>query len=147
MSPKKILPRSGSLHFLLSTALLLTSCSALHHVPGITPGVRLLWPRLTSAQSHHKLPHGTLLLSTFNHHPAHFLLFRVFLTARYQTEAYLTTPGLGQPVAPAGHFFRWLMELLSRNVKQISPDKSINFPCTTASFTVSPESRGFVMLC
>jgi len=147
LSPKKILPRSGSLRFLLSTTLLLTSCSALHHVPGITPGVRLLWPRLTSAQSHHKLPYGALLLRSFDHHLACLFMFRVFQTARYQTEAYLITPGLGQPVAPAGHFFRCLMELLSRNVKQISPDNSINFPCTTASFTVSPGSRGFVMLC
>jgi hypothetical protein len=28
--------------------------SALRHVPGITPGIRLLWPLLTSAQSHQR---------------------------------------------------------------------------------------------
>jgi len=30
---------------------------------------------------------------------------------------------------------------------QISPDKNANCHCTTASFTVSPEPEGFVMLC
>ena len=31
-------------------------------------------------------------------------------------------------------------------VKQISPDKNMNFPCATASFTVAVRSHGFVVL-
>ena len=31
--------------------------------------------------------------------------------------------------------------------KQISPDKDVNFPCTTAAFTLPPEPAGFVVLC
>jgi len=30
---------------------------------------------------------------------------------------------------------------------QISPDKSVNFPCITAAFTLSLEPVGFVVLC
>ena len=33
------------------------------------------------------------------------------------------------------------------HVKQISPDKDMNFRATTASFTVSVESQGFVTMC
>ena len=32
-------------------------------------------------------------------------------------------------------------------VKQISPDKCMNFPCATVSFTVAVRSHGFVVLC
>jgi hypothetical protein len=39
-----------------------------------------------------------------------------------------------------------LMNLLSRDA-QISPDKNVNFPCTNAAFTLSPEPAGFVVLC
>ena len=38
------------------------------------------------------------------------------------------------------------MNLLSRDA-QISPDKNVNFPCTNAAFTLSPEPVGFVVLC
>jgi hypothetical protein len=31
--------------------------------------------------------------------------------------------------------------------KQISPDKSMNFHCTAASFTVAVKTHGFVVLC
>jgi hypothetical protein len=31
--------------------------------------------------------------------------------------------------------------------KQISPDKDVNFPCTTAAFTLPLEPVGFVVLC
>jgi hypothetical protein len=31
--------------------------------------------------------------------------------------------------------------------KQISPDKSVSFPCTAASFTISPEPEGFAIGC
>ena len=39
-----------------------------------------------------------------------------------------------------------LMSLLPHG-KQISPDKDMNFPCTTAAFTLPPEPVGFVVLC
>jgi len=39
-----------------------------------------------------------------------------------------------------------LMSLLPHG-KQISPDKDVNFPCTTAAFTLPPEPEGFVVLC
>src|SRR4030043_2003080 len=39
-----------------------------------------------------------------------------------------------------------LMSLLPHG-KQISPDKNVNFPCTTAAFTLPPEPAGFVVLC
>ena len=39
-----------------------------------------------------------------------------------------------------------LMSVLPRS-KQISPDKNVNFPCTTAAFTLSHEPSGFVVLC
>ncbi|MCK5163769.1 MAG: hypothetical protein KAQ72_08635, partial [Desulfobacula sp.] len=35
----------------------------------------------------------------------------------------------------------------SMHAKQISPDKNVNCHYTTAAFTLSPESKGFVMLC
>jgi len=31
--------------------------------------------------------------------------------------------------------------------RQISPDKNVNCPCTTAAFTLSPEPAGFVVSC
>ncbi len=31
--------------------------------------------------------------------------------------------------------------------RQTSPDKNVNFPCTTAAFTLSPEPVGFVVSC
>jgi hypothetical protein len=59
----------------------------------------------------------------------------------YQATA-VDTPGpcAGWPVPD------FLMKLLS-HVAQISPDKNVNCPCTTAAFTLSPEPVGFVMLC
>ena len=39
-----------------------------------------------------------------------------------------------------------LMNILPHG-KQISPDKNVNFPCTTAAFTLPPEPVGFVVLC
>ena len=43
-------------------------------------------------------------------------------------------------------FRNLLMSLLSHG-KQISPDKDVNFPCTTVAFTLPPEPAGFVVLC
>jgi len=39
-----------------------------------------------------------------------------------------------------------LMSLLPHG-KQISQDKDVNFPCTTAAFTLPPKPVGFVVLC
>ncbi len=43
--------------------------------------------------------------------------------------------------------FRILLMTLPPHGKQISPDKNVNFPCTTAAFTLPPEPAGFVVLC
>jgi hypothetical protein len=43
--------------------------------------------------------------------------------------------------------FRILLISLLPHGKQISPDKDVNFPCTTAAFTLPPEPAGFVVLC
>jgi hypothetical protein len=43
--------------------------------------------------------------------------------------------------------FRNLLMSLLPHGKQISPDKDVNFPCTNAAFTLSPEPVGFVVLC
>ena len=50
---------------------------------------------------------------------------------------------LGHPGDP----FRNLLMSLLPHGKQISPDKDVNFPCTTAAFTLSHEPAGFVVLC
>ena len=42
---------------------------------------------------------------------------------------------------------RALLVVYRSLVKQISPDKNINFHYTTAPFTVAVKSRGFVVLC
>jgi hypothetical protein len=43
--------------------------------------------------------------------------------------------------------FRILLISLLPHGKQISPDKDVNFPCTTVAFTLPPEPLGFVVLC
>src|SRR3990170_161952 len=43
--------------------------------------------------------------------------------------------------------FRILLMSILPHGKQISPDKNVNFPCTTAAFTLPPEPTGFVVLC
>ena len=43
--------------------------------------------------------------------------------------------------------FRILLIGFLPHGKQISPDKDVNFPCTTAAFTLPPEPVGFVVLC
>ena len=43
--------------------------------------------------------------------------------------------------------FRILLMSILLHGKQISPDKNVNFPCTTAAFTLPPEPAGFVVLC
>ena len=43
--------------------------------------------------------------------------------------------------------FRILLIIFLPHGKQISPDKNVNFPCTTAAFTLPYEPTGFVVLC
>ena len=43
--------------------------------------------------------------------------------------------------------FRNLLMSLLPHGKQISPDKNVNFSCTTAAFTLPHEPAGFVVLC
>jgi len=43
--------------------------------------------------------------------------------------------------------FRISLISLLPHGKQISPDKNVSFPCTTAAFTLSHEPAGFVVLC
>jgi len=43
--------------------------------------------------------------------------------------------------------FRILLMSILPHSKQISLDKDVNFPCTTAAFTLPPEPAGFVVLC
>jgi hypothetical protein len=45
------------------------------------------------------------------------------------------------------HPFRILIISFLPHANQISPDKDVNFPCTTAAFTLPPEPAGFVVLC
>jgi hypothetical protein len=44
-------------------------------------------------------------------------------------------------------FRDFTQKILTPQVKQISPDKNMNFHDTTASFTVPAGSQGFVILC
>jgi len=43
--------------------------------------------------------------------------------------------------------FRISLMTLPPHGNQISPDKDVNFPCTTAAFTLPLEPVGFVVLC
>jgi len=45
------------------------------------------------------------------------------------------------------NLFRILLMMILPHNKQISPDKNVNFPCTTAAFTPPHEPAGFVVLC
>jgi len=53
---------------------------------------------------------------------------------------------LMQTKEPRHLLTRALLVIYRSPVKQISPDKSMNFPCATASFTVAVRSHGFVVL-
>ena len=76
-----------------------------------------------------------------------------------QSRQYRLIPGSledSYPPTPNGHAgflvirvnpFRILLMSLLSHGKQISPDKNVNFPCTTAAFTLPPEPAGFVVLC
>ena len=43
--------------------------------------------------------------------------------------------------------FRILLMSILPHGKKISPDKNVNFPCTTAAFTLPHEPTGFVVSC
>ena len=108
--------------------------SALHHVRGITSGIWLLWHLLTSAPSPIKLPWL-----------AQWHLFccccPLFVSHQPSTTAGDVWPWW--PCRPAGSYYKRDSVL----VKQISPDKSMNFHYTTAAFTPIFRILGFVTLC
>ena len=70
-------------------------------------------------------------------------LFRVSLEDSYPPTAIGHAGFLVFRVNP----FRILLMSLLPHGKQISPDKNVNFPCTTAAFTLLLEPVGFVVLC
>jgi hypothetical protein len=70
-------------------------------------------------------------------------LFRVSMEDSCPTTAHGHAGFLVNRVNP----FRILLMSLPPHGKQISPDKNVNFPCTTAAFTLPPEPAGFVVLC
>src|SRR4030042_3305684 len=70
-------------------------------------------------------------------------LFRVSLEDSYPPTANDHAGFLVIRVNP----FRILLISFLPHGKQISPDKDVNFPCTTAAFTLLPEPAGFGVLC
>jgi len=78
---------------------------------------------------------------------AGFLLRRCLFRGSLQ-DSYLPTASryAGFLVIRVNPFRNPLMSLLPPD-NQISPDKNVNFPCTTAAFTLPPEPVGFVVLC
>ena len=104
---------------------------ALRHVLGIIPGVWLLWPLLTSAQSHHELLQGALPLI-----PALLPYFAHTAKAASRYAQACFTSGLTG----------FLLEQALRSLAgQISPDKDVNFLHTTVAFTISHEP--WALLC
>jgi hypothetical protein len=81
------------------------------------------------------------------------LLWLLLTSGRLSTESFLS---LCCPVAfgPSGYLAPFLGFVFAQfslapltAISQTSPDKNVNFDCTTASFTVSLEPLGFVVLC
>ena len=70
-------------------------------------------------------------------------LFRVSMEDSYPPTANGHARFLVNRVNP----FRILLMMILPHGKQISPDKDVSFPCTTAAFTLPPEPTGFVVLC
>ena len=109
----------------------------LHHVLPIKAGIWLIWPLLTSAQSPYELPHkalpsGAHLSPSCNRSPLFSLSISGWMLSRYRRGLVNRSP---LPViSPDGR-----MKNQKPHVKQISPDKSMNFCYTTAAFTISPE--------
>ena len=91
----------------------------------------LLWPLLTSTQSHQRLLHDVLSLI-----PALLPCFAHTAKAASRYAQACFTSGL------TGFL---LEQVLRLPVGQISPDKDVNFLHTTAAFTISPEP--WALLC
>src|SRR4030043_2059185 len=70
-------------------------------------------------------------------------LFRVSIKDSYPPTANGHASVLLYRVNPS----RILLMILLPHGKQISPDKNVNFPCTTAAFTLPPDPAGFCVLC
>jgi hypothetical protein len=95
---------------------LFVESSGLHHVPPITVGVGLLRRLLTSARSPRALPHGALP--------------RLRGRVRWVFQPFQDGPQSGSHGSPRPQ------------AGQISPNKNMNCPCTSAAFTLSPVPGG-----
>lgn len=120
------LPRSGSSPCASYSALFLVfSCSALRRF------ARLIRPLLTSVRSRRVLLHGALCW------------LRLHCLLRSHRAPAPRAPG---PLSTSGP--RWYLRLdHHRYLAQISPNKNMSFRCTTAAFTLSAVTLGFVVLC
>ncbi|WP_231867942.1 hypothetical protein, partial [Neptuniibacter marinus] len=79
---------------------------------------------------------------------ADFCLITGKVTSASAIGLYLVRSPLAIHSAEPRHLLtRALLVVYRSLVKQISPDKSMNCPCATASFTVAVRSHGFVVLC
>ncbi|MCF6231239.1 MAG: hypothetical protein L3J62_10740, partial [Gammaproteobacteria bacterium] len=81
------------------------------------------------------MPSADFCLITYRVTPVGAIGFHLFRS--YQSMG-TDKPRLDPPVAS--------LVICRLHVKQISPDKSMNFPCTAASFTAAVRSRGFDVL-
>jgi len=78
---------------------------------------------------------------------ADFCLITGNVTSASAIGLYLVRSPLAIHSAEPRHLLtRALLVVYRSLVKQISPDKSMNCPCATASFTVAVRSHGFVVL-
>ena len=111
-----------------------------HHVPAITPDIGILcplliWPWMACMQAmQEQLPvfcSITVEISSCRAIGLH--LVRSSWAIHSKGPRHLLT--------------RALLVVYRSLVKQISPDKNMNLPCTTASFTVAGRSHDFVVLC
>lgn len=95
-------------------------------------GIWLLWLLLTSVRSHQRLLPDALSL------PVVCCLIRSQQTTAIRCAEAWSSSGLTAFRDDQG---------FDRYVEQISPNKNMNFSCTTAAFTLSPVPGGFVILC
>jgi hypothetical protein len=72
---------------------------------------------------------------------------RCLLRGSFKDSSPLTANGHAGFLVDRVNPFRNLLMSLLPHGKQISPDKDVNFPCTTAAFTLSHKPSGFVVLC
>jgi len=92
------------------------------------PGVGLLWPLLTPVFASYEL----LRITLYDSFSVCSSLFRI---SRKRLSFHNPCRDIWVPVAPTGYFTE---NYIIPHGKQVSPDKNVNFPCVTASFTVSP---------